>query len=76
MGKGRHEEQLIDRIMRKLDMRVVRASNLDRMFAQIQALQAELQQLRAQLERVQHENAILRTRADDADRENEICAPG
>ena len=57
-------KQLIDRIMRKLDMRVMRASNLDRMIAQIQALQAELQQLRAQLNGVQHENATLRTRAD------------
>ncbi len=37
-------KQFIDRIMRKLDMRLVRASNLDRMIAQIQALQAELQQ--------------------------------
>jgi hypothetical protein len=62
-------KQFVDKAMRKLDMRLVRASNLDHLIGQIQTLQTELNQKTTACEGIGHENTILRTRVENAERE-------
>ena len=63
-------KQLVQRIMRKLDLRVVRASNVDRLLAQAQAAQ-DYEQARTRAELSDRETAQTQIRAENAERASE-----